>query len=156
MASSSGGQTPQYGKINDYELSRGDFVFSLDSSAANTSLVLGRTSKADVEQKRAAKATLIVNFQDSHGMDYEWVLEVDGQVAARQKLVQHANLFGSKDVSTLEVSLTPGRRSLLVRDSDDQLRRSELLEAGKVYQWDVKSTNLMGNLRSKGFKKNSD
>jgi hypothetical protein len=155
-ASSSGGQTPQYGKINDYELSRGDFVFSLSSSVANTSLGLDRTYKTDIGRKGAANATLIVNFQDSHGMDYEWVLEVDGQVVARQKLIQHASLFGSKDVSTVEVSVAPGRRSLLVRDSDDQLRRSELLEAGKVYQWDVKSTNLMGSLRSKRFKKNSD
>lgn len=30
------------------------------------------------------------------------------------------------------------------------------LEAGKVYQWDDKSTNLMGSLRSKLLKKNSD
>ena len=46
--SSYGGQTPQYGKINDYELARGDFVFGSRSASQNQLANQSRKSRLDL------------------------------------------------------------------------------------------------------------
>ena len=169
--SSYGGQTPQYGKINDYELARGDFVFGARSSSKYKSASRSRergldlglsdtrsipslgavTRKPSQSDMKIEMALVKVVFEDAHGNDFEWKVFLNGELLKSIPLSQHLSFLGRKDLSSYSFEVEPGNHTLAVRDADDQHLVSEYFAAGKSYEWRVRSSNFMGNLKTIRF-----
>ena len=169
--SSYGGQTPQYGKINDYELARGDFVFGSRSASQNQLANQSRKSRLDLGLSgtrsivnigevtsaprpvlpKSSPALVKVVFEDAHGNDFEWKVFLNGELLKSIPLSQHLSFLGRKELSSYSFEVEPGNHTLAVRDADDQHLVSEYFAEGKSYEWRVRSSNLMGNLKTIRF-----